>query len=94
MPRFQSVLEIVVHSGDAPRTYPLPQRGTVVIGRATNCDVRIDELSVSRQHVCIHVDTTLTVEDLGSANGTTLLEDRSIDSTRDDATYTSKGRDS
>lgn len=32
------------------------------------------------------------MEDLGSANGTTLLEDRSIDSTRDDATYTSKGR--
>ena len=81
-----------MHSGDAPRTYPLPQRGTVVIGRATNCDVRIDELSVSRQHVCIHVDTTLTVEDLGSANGTTLLEDRSLEASRDDATYTSKGR--
>lgn len=92
LPQLQSVLEIVVHSGDAPRTYPLPQRGTVVIGRATNCDVRIDEVSVSRQHVCIHVDTMLSVEDLGSANGTTLLEDRGLEATRDDATYTSKGR--
>ena len=92
IPRIQSVLDIVVHSGDAPRTYPLPQRGTVVIGRATNCDVRIDELSVSRQHVCIHVDTTLTVEDLGSANGTTLVENHSSEFPRDDATYTSKGR--
>ncbi len=91
LPQLQSVLEIVVHSGDAPRTYPLPQRGTVVIGRATNCDVRIDEVSVSRQHVCIHVNTTLTVEDLGSANGTMLLEDRGLEN-RDDATYTAKGR--
>ena len=90
-PGLQSVLEIVVHSGDAPRTYPLPQRGTVVIGRATNCDIRIDELSVSRQHVCIHVDTTLTVEDLGSANGTTLLETSGLDAARDESTYTSKG---
>jgi len=69
----------------------LPQRGTVVIGRATNCDVRIDELSVSRQHVCIHVDNAISVEDLGSANGTTLLDERALDGSREDATYTAKG---
>ena len=92
IPRFQSVLELVVHSGDAPRTYPLPQRGTIVIGRGTNCDVRIDDLSVSRQHACIHIDTVLTVEDLGSANGTTLVESRSAESGRDEATYTSTGK--
>ncbi len=92
VPGFQALLEIVVHSGDAPRTYPLPQRGTVVIGRATNCDIRVDELSVSRQHACIHVDTTLTVEDLGSANGTMLLEDRQLGSARDDATDKPKSR--
>jgi len=92
IPVLQSVLELVVHSGDAPRTYPMPQRGTVVIGRATNCDVRIDELSVSRQHVCIHIDASITVEDLGSANGTTLLDERGIEGNRDEATYTAKGR--
>jgi two-component system, NtrC family, response regulator AtoC len=92
IPRFQSILELVVHSGDAPRTYPLPQRGTVVIGRGTNCDVRVDDLSISRQHACIHIDTVLTVEDLGSANGTTLVESRSVESERDDATYTSTGK--
>ena len=70
----------------------MPQRGTVVIGRATNCDVRIDELSVSRQHVCIHIDASITVEDLGSANGTTLLDERGIEGNRDEATYTAKGR--
>jgi two-component system, NtrC family, response regulator AtoC len=91
-PRILSTLELVVHSGDAPRTYPLPQRGTIVIGRGTNCDVRIDDLSISRQHASVHLGTELTVEDLGSANGTTLVEDRNAESGRDESTYTSTGR--
>jgi DNA-binding NtrC family response regulator len=92
IPHLQSIFELVVHSGDAPRTYPLPQRGTIVIGRGTNCDIRIDDLSISRQHACIHLDSELTVEDLGSANGTALIENRDADSSRDESTYTSTGK--
>lgn len=93
VPRVQTVLELVVYSGDAPRTYPLPQRGTVVIGRGTGCDVRLDDLSVSRQHACLHIEgSTLTIEDLGSANGTSLVENRDSESARDESTYTAAGK--
>jgi two-component system response regulator AtoC len=45
----------------------------VLVGRAPECDVHVDEASVSRRHVVIHPGMgTLQaeVEDLGSANGT------------------------
>ena len=47
--------------------------GPVLVGRAQECDVHVDEASVSRRHVVIHpgVDgAPAEVEDLGSANGT------------------------
>ncbi|MDB5219258.1 MAG: uncharacterized protein JWO86_7185 [Myxococcaceae bacterium] len=45
----------------------------VLVGRSQECDVRIDEASVSRKHVIIHPGANGAVaelEDLGSANGT------------------------
>lgn len=55
-------------------TYPLPASGDVSIGRAAECDVRIEDASVSRRHAVLHVTPgregpELSVEDLGSANG-------------------------
>ncbi len=50
--------------------HPLPDSGDVVIGRTEQCAVRIDDASVSRQHARLHVGPKLSVEDLGSANGT------------------------
>ncbi len=47
--------------------------GPILVGRAQECDVHVDEASVSRRHVVIHpgVDgAPAEVEDLGSANGT------------------------
>lgn len=46
----------------------------LVIGRNSECDVRIDHPSVSRRHACIHVNETIRIEDLGSANGTQVGE--------------------
>ena len=44
------------------------------IGRGEESAVRIDDLSVSRNHAVLHVGTKLMIEDLGSANGTMVRE--------------------
>ncbi|MBD3220448.1 SpoIIE family protein phosphatase [bacterium] len=45
--------------------------GIHTLGRATSCEVQIDEPSVSRQHARIHVGNDgIFLEDLGSSNGT------------------------
>jgi pSer/pThr/pTyr-binding forkhead associated (FHA) protein len=59
-------------------THPLPERGAVTIGRAPECDVRIDHPSVSRRHATLHVGDRLRVEDLGSANGTRARGERLV----------------
>jgi hypothetical protein len=44
-------------------------RPTLVLGRSTEADVRIDDPGVSRRHCEIRVGSPSTVEDLGSTNG-------------------------
>jgi len=52
-------------------SHPLPARGEVVIGRGEECDLRIDEESISRRHAAVAVDgDRVRLRDLGSANGT------------------------
>ena len=51
-------------------TRPLPQSGTLTIGRSTSCDIRIDHSSVSRKHAILHLGAVPKVEDAGSQNGT------------------------
>lgn len=59
-------------SGGAPRHFEISQR-RVVLGRATDCDLRIPLPSVSRRHCEIVVKGGTTwVRDLGSRNGTLL----------------------
>jgi two-component system, NtrC family, response regulator AtoC len=53
-------------------TKRLTPSSVLTIGRSAECEVRIDHSSVSRRHARLHVRETITVEDLGSANGTTL----------------------
>jgi hypothetical protein len=57
-------------------TYPLPASGEVVLGRSEKADVVIEDPSISRRHAILHIGPTLTVEDLGSANGTRIGERR------------------
>jgi two-component system response regulator AtoC len=56
--------------GSAQR--PLPDEGTIVIGRGAECDLRIDHPSVSRTHATLRVQAgnVLLLEDLESSNGT------------------------
>ncbi|MFH8344851.1 FhaA domain-containing protein [Streptomyces sp. NPDC018045] len=44
-------------------------RSTLVLGRSTDADVRIDDPGVSRRHCEIRVGTPATIQDLGSTNG-------------------------
>ncbi|GAA1358619.1 FhaA domain-containing protein [Streptomyces beijiangensis] len=44
-------------------------RPTLVLGRSTEADVRIDDPGVSRQHCEIRTGTPSTIQDLGSTNG-------------------------
>ncbi|MFE9120589.1 FhaA domain-containing protein [Streptomyces sp. NPDC007172] len=44
-------------------------RPTLVLGRSTDADVRIDDPGVSRRHCEIRTGTPPTIQDLGSTNG-------------------------
>jgi pSer/pThr/pTyr-binding forkhead associated (FHA) protein len=56
-------------SGEAfGRTYPI--HGVTSVGRAPECDIRIDEAGMSRMHArLLPTDDGLLIEDLGSTNG-------------------------
>jgi transcriptional regulator with GAF, ATPase, and Fis domain len=55
-------------------TQPLPETGDVIIGRSERCDVRIQHPSISRQHALLRMGGKMTIEDLGSSNGTVVRE--------------------
>ena len=48
----------------------LASEAPVTVGRAEDCDLRVDEPSVSRRHLRVIPGDVIEVEDLGSANGT------------------------
>jgi transcriptional regulator with PAS, ATPase and Fis domain len=62
--------QLVVFVGDELKTYELPLRGDVTLGRAEGNVVRIDDASVSRHHAVLRVGETTLLEDLGGQNGT------------------------
>jgi DNA-binding NtrC family response regulator len=57
-------------------THALPAAGSVTIGRDEGADVRITDPNASRNHARLHVGERLEIEDLGSANGTSVREQR------------------
>jgi len=69
-------LELAVFAAGGVTRHPLPAEGKVVLGRAEESDIRIDDGSVSRRHAQIHLGPPLRIEDLGSANGTTVRREK------------------
>ncbi len=65
--------EIAVYTRQQSRLYPLTPGSVLGIGRGTENQIQIEDLSVSRLHARIHVGEHVEIEDLGSANGSTLV---------------------
>ena len=65
---------LLVIGDQTKATVPLPDSGSVSIGRAQGNDVVIDDPAISRRHVILHTGPTIRVEDLGSANGTRICD--------------------
>lgn len=63
---------VTLHGQVGQRPLRLAVRnGVHLLGRASGCDLRVDEPSVSRQHARLHVDgPDVHIEDMGSSNGT------------------------
>jgi len=80
-PRATSAVETVPDEGDdglslrvegpeGTASFALPVRGEVAIGRADDCEVRVDDVKLSRRHFTLRVGAAIEVVDGGSRNGT------------------------
>ena len=65
---------LLVVGRDAYATYNLPATGSLTIGRGESNTVRIDDPLASRAHACLHVAEAMSLEDLGSVNGTRIKD--------------------
>jgi two-component system, NtrC family, response regulator AtoC len=61
---------LMLGTGHNVSTHSLPEEGIVTLGRAPDASIRVEDPSVSRLHVRLHMGAVVRVEDLGSANGT------------------------
>ena len=68
--------QLVVISKATFASFELPARGTMTLGRSEQCELRIDDASVTRRHALLHVGDRLEIEDLGSVNGTRVRGER------------------
>ena len=69
---------LVIRSGGGRtgETFAL-ERSQTTIGRSPDCDIFLDDVTVSRRHAIVgRGDAAFTIEDLGSLNGTFLNRSR------------------
>jgi DNA-binding NtrC family response regulator/pSer/pThr/pTyr-binding forkhead associated (FHA) protein len=69
-------LAIYVVGAENGARVPLPKAGAVTIGRDAGCELVIAHPMISRRHATVHVGEELVLEDLRSANGTTVGQQR------------------
>jgi two-component system, NtrC family, response regulator AtoC len=72
-------LEVLVYVRQHCSVFRLPESGSLKVGRSAGSDIRIDDPSVSRFHFVLHVSDVIEVEDLGSANGTSVFASEADD---------------
>jgi two-component system response regulator AtoC len=68
--RSQESLSLIVGSAAGASIVPLDEASAVVLGRSSECDIVINDESVSRKHSVLRLGVQPTIEDLGSRNGT------------------------
>jgi FHA domain/zinc-ribbon domain len=63
---------LVVRSGGGRAgEHFIPQGERTTVGRSPDCDIFLDDVTVSRKHaVLVQAEGTFSIEDLGSLNGT------------------------
>jgi two-component system response regulator AtoC len=71
-------LQLFVIGSGILATHALREAGTLTIGRSSNCDIEVDDHSISRRHAILSIGETMTIEDLGSANGTFVRGNRVV----------------
>ncbi len=71
-PKHQGRWRLVVISEEGSASHALPEKGELTLGRGDDCQIRLDDLAASRRHATLHLGETVVLEDLGSANGTTV----------------------
>ncbi|MEL7369962.1 MAG: sigma 54-interacting transcriptional regulator [Myxococcota bacterium] len=69
---------LLVSSATGTEAIDLPTDERVVVGRGDECLIRIDDPSVSREHLELTVGTSVEIRDLGSSNGS-LLNDEALE---------------
>jgi two-component system, NtrC family, response regulator AtoC len=68
---------MLVLAGETSRTVPLPEEGSMRVGRSASCEIQIGEASVSRLHARLEVaDGEVTLVDLDSTSGTLVNGER------------------
>ena len=64
-------LQLVVVDQDTVSVHSLPSFGSLLVGRGTDAEVSVSDAGASAQHARVHVERgAVTIEDLGSRNGT------------------------
>ena len=69
-------LRLYATGAHAATSHGLPASGALTIGRGADCDIAIDDTSVSRLHAVLHLGAVIEIEDRGSHNGTRVGERR------------------
>ena len=72
--KHETALHLRVYGDVNVTAHRVPDTGKLDIGRASTNDVVVDDVSISRQHAILHVGARIELEDLGSANGTTVRQ--------------------
>src|ERR1043165_9966976 len=69
-------LRLYATGAHAATSHPLPASGELTIGRGADCDIAIDDTSVSRVHAVLHLGSVIEIEARRSHNGTRVGERR------------------
>lgn len=86
-------IDFVVYVKTMSFSHPLPLGSSYKVGRGVGTHVRIDDPSVSREHLLIHAgENGVEVEELSSSNGTCLFPGKSSPGPANDVTLVPRRR--